>query len=84
MGKRYVKNHGSKSLDLQEIYEINLSFFVVFLFVSKLRRFKQIGAVNTFLTASTITKRPPSPLFKRTFKEDSVARFRNFVNFNRV
>jgi len=40
------------ALDLQEIYQFNLSFFVVSPLVPKLPRIKKIGAVNTFLTAS--------------------------------
>jgi len=40
-----------KSLDLQEIDEFDFSFFVVSRFVPKLRKFKKIGAYNTFLTA---------------------------------
>ena len=42
-----------KSLDLQEVYELDLSLFVVSRFVPELRKFKKIGARNTFLTAST-------------------------------
>ena len=39
--ERYTsEKHGIKSLDLQEIYEFDLSFFIVSRFVRKLRKFK--------------------------------------------
>jgi len=46
------EEHGIKSLDLQEIYQFDLPIFVVSRFVQKLPRFRKLGAVNTFLTAS--------------------------------
>jgi len=46
--ERYTQEkHEIKSFDLQEIYEFDLSFFVVSRFVPKLRKFKKIGARNT-------------------------------------
>jgi len=48
------EKHEIKSLDLQEISQFDLCFIVVSSFVAKLREFKKIGTVNTFLTASTL------------------------------
>ena len=50
--ERYTsERHKIKSLDLQDIYEFDSSFFVVTRFVTKLREFKKIGARCSFLTA---------------------------------
>jgi len=46
--ERYTQEkHQIKSFDLKEIYEFDVSFFVVSRFVPKLRKIKKIGARNT-------------------------------------
>jgi len=68
--ERYTQEmHGIKSLNLQEIYEFDFSFFVLSRFVQKLQKFKKIGARNTFLTAVTCLQVTDccysNPCFKR-------------------
>jgi len=42
--------HGTKSLDLKEIYQFDFSVFVAILSVPKLWRSEIVGAINTFET----------------------------------
>jgi len=49
------EKHDIESLDLQTIYECDLSFLVASRFVPKLPKFEKIGAVKTFLTSLWMT-----------------------------
>jgi len=46
--------HAIKSLDLQEISRLDVSFLSYLFPVPKLRKFEIVGAINTFETASTL------------------------------
>ena len=45
--------HEIKSLDLQEIFQFDLGFFLVSLSAPKLQKFQIFGEINTFETACT-------------------------------
>jgi len=54
-GDRYVRYAQIKPIDLQEIWQFDLSIFIVTVSVPKLRWFEIVRAINTFETASAVS-----------------------------